>query len=109
MPELPSVTPATTAPTAGVLGHVLGRLHSRTAVLGQLVAASLATTWPRRPEPPAGPLATGPVNATVRLRSADTTYGSCHTLPTTLDYGNCHTPANKEPSYASRRLLPGQH
>ena len=28
------------------------------------------------------------VNATVRLRSADTTYGSCHTLPLPLPYGN---------------------
>lgn len=39
-----------------------------------------------KPQPAGFPLP--PVNATVRLRSADTTYGSCHTLPTSLDYGN---------------------
>lgn len=62
------------------------------------------------PPPPSKPswlpAALPPVNATVRLRSADTTYGSCHTLPTTLDYGNCHTPHTRNHSHASRLLLP---
>lgn len=78
-------------------------LAPRTGFLGQLVAAISGNRGRRSPEPPPvqryhgteplkAALAAGcthhPVNATVRLRSADTTYGSCHTLPTTLDYGN---------------------